>query len=32
MKILLIEDDYIIGPNIQEYLLENNFMVTLKTD
>ena len=32
MKILIIEDDYIIWPNIKEYLEENNFIVTLKTD
>ena len=32
MKILLIEDDHIIWPNIKEYLEENNFIVTLKTD
>ena len=32
MKILIIEDDYIIWPNIKEYLEENNFLVTLKTD
>ena len=30
MKILLIEDDEIIWPNIKEYLEENNFLVTLK--
>lgn len=29
MKVLLIEDDHIIWPNIQEYLEENNFIVTL---
>lgn len=29
MKILIIEDDKIIGPNIKEYLEENNFIVTL---
>ncbi len=32
MKILIIEDDFIIWPNIKEYLEENNFIVTLKTD
>ena len=32
MKILLIEDDSIIWPNIKEYLEENNFLVTLKSD
>jgi len=32
MKILIIEDDHIIWPNIKEYLEENNFIVTLKTD
>jgi DNA-binding response OmpR family regulator len=32
MKILIIEDDHIIGPNIKEYLEENNFIVTLKSD
>jgi DNA-binding response OmpR family regulator len=32
MKILLIEDDSIIWPNIKEYLEENNFIVTLKTN
>ncbi len=32
MKILIIEDDYIIWPNIKEYLEENNFIVTLKND
>ena len=32
MKILLVEDDQIIWPNIKEYLQENNFIVTLKTD
>lgn len=32
MKILIIEDDHIIGPNIKEYLEENNFLVTLKQD
>ena len=30
MKILLIEDDKIIWPNIKEYLEENSFLVTLK--
>jgi len=32
MKILLIEDDHIIWPNIKEYLEENNFIVKLKTN
>jgi len=32
MKALIIEDDRIIWPNIKEYLEENNFLVTLKTD
>ena len=32
MKILIVEDDHIIWPNIKEYLEENNFIVTLKTD
>lgn len=32
MKILILEDDPIIWPNIKEYLEENNFIVTLKTD
>lgn len=32
MKILIIEDDNIIWPNIKEYLEENNFIVTLKSD
>lgn len=32
MKILLIEDDPIIWPNIKEYLEENNFLVTLRND
>lgn len=32
MKILLIEDDKIIWENISEFLSENNFLVTLKTD
>ncbi len=32
MKILLLEDDKIIWSNIKEYLEENNFIVTLKTD
>jgi len=32
MKILIIEDDHIIWPNIKEYLEENNFIVTLKSD
>lgn len=32
MKLLLIEDDKIIGANIQEYLEENSFLVTLKED
>lgn len=31
MKILLIEDDHIIWPNIKEYLEENSFLVELKT-
>jgi len=30
MKILIVEDDHIIWPNIKEYLEENNFIVTLK--
>ncbi|MBB1565150.1 DNA-binding response regulator [Candidatus Gracilibacteria bacterium] len=30
MKVLLVEDDSIIGQNICEYLEENSFMVTLK--
>lgn len=32
MKILLIEDDKIIWPNIKEYLEQNNCIVTLLTD
>jgi len=32
LKILLIEDDHIIWPNIKEYLEQNSFLVTLKTD
>jgi len=32
MKILILEDDKIIWPNIKEYLEENNFLVTLVTD
>ena len=32
MKILLVEDDQIIWPNIAEYLEENNFLVTLKNN
>ncbi|MDD5770384.1 MAG: response regulator transcription factor [Candidatus Gracilibacteria bacterium] len=32
MKILLVEDDKIIGENINEFLSENNFIVNLKTD
>lgn len=32
MKILIIEDDKIIWENIKEYLEENNFIVTLKSD
>lgn len=32
MKILIIEDNLIIWENIKEYLEENNFIVTLKTD
>jgi len=32
MKILILEDDPIIWPNIKEYLEENNFIVTLKRD
>ena len=32
MKILLVEDDKIIWENIKEYLEENNFLVTLKTN
>lgn len=31
MKILLIEDDSIIWPNIKEYLEENSFLVNLET-
>ena len=30
MKILIIEDDKIIWPNIKEYLEQNNFIVELK--
>ncbi|RAL55700.1 hypothetical protein BLD25_04150 [Candidatus Gracilibacteria bacterium GN02-872] len=30
MKVLVVEDDQIIGPNICEYLEENSFLVTLK--
>lgn len=32
MKILLVEDDKIIWPNIVEYLEQNNFIVTLMQD
>mgnify|MGYP001773790816 CR=1 FL=1 len=32
MKILIIEDDHIIWPNIKEYLEENNFIVNLEKD
>ncbi len=32
MKILLVEDDFIIWENIKEYLEENNFIVNLKTN
>ena len=32
MKILLIEDDHIIWPNIKEYLEENWFLVDLESD
>lgn len=32
MKVLLVEDDHIIWPNIKEYLEENSFIVTLKED
>jgi len=32
MKILLIEDDHIIWPNIKEYLEENWFLVDLQSD
>ncbi len=32
MKILLIEDDHIIWPNIKEYLEQHNFIVTLEVD
>lgn len=32
MKILLIEDDHIIWPNIKEYLEQHSFIVTLETD
>ncbi len=32
MKILIIEDDKIIWPNIKEYLEENSFLVQLITD
>ena len=32
MKVLVIEDDHIIWPNIKEFLEENNFIVTLKND
>lgn len=32
MKILIIEDDKIIWPNIKEYLEENSFLVELKSD
>jgi len=30
MKILIVEDDHIIWPNIKEYLQENNFIVKLE--
>ena len=30
MKVLVVEDDQIIWPNICEYLEENSFLVTLK--
>ncbi len=30
MKILIVEDDHIIWPNIKEYLQENNFIVNLE--
>lgn len=32
MKILLVEDDKIIGLNIKEYLEQNSFIVNLKTN
>lgn len=32
MKVLLVEDDLIIGQNILEYLEENSFLVTWKTN
>lgn len=32
MKVLLIEDDKIIGPNIKEYLEQNSCIVTLMQD
>lgn len=32
MKILLVEDDKIIWPNIKEYLEENNFIVKLENN
>ncbi len=32
MKILLVEDDHIIWPNIKEYLEQNNFIVNLETN
>ena len=32
MKILLIEDDHIIWPNIKEFLEESNFIVDLEKD
>ncbi len=32
MKVLIVEDDHIIWPNIKEYLEENNFLVTLKNN
>jgi DNA-binding response OmpR family regulator len=32
MKILILEDDSIIWPNIKEYLEENNFLVNLVED
>ena len=32
MKILIIEDDKIIWPNIKEYLEQNNFIVELKNN
>ncbi len=32
MKILILEDDPIIWPNIKEYLIENNFLVNLQNN